>query len=288
MRFDHLHVHQQLSRRQVLKLGVAAAGTVRARLRGALGEGGGREPSVEAAAKPPLDPSWGDTEFSDPHLRPRRRPGVEGRHVQTRPRADDQIGTWNEVKPFRTRKALDLLDARILPKTYTLGEEMFNGFPAYPSIPPRLHEQRLLVTGNPVGTSGAIQSLDANGLPVDVALGPNMLTGHEERFSALTYQIATQTDGLNHVGVGTTYYNGVQFEDMLAAHGTLKLGGEQFPPIVTRGLILDIVGLKVDLEETNDLSTAPNGEKILRDDYRITLSDRRRHAPRPHLRDPSR
>ena len=27
MRFDHLHAHQQLSRRQMLKLGAAAAGT---------------------------------------------------------------------------------------------------------------------------------------------------------------------------------------------------------------------------------------------------------------------
>ena len=84
-------------------------------------------------------------------------------------------------------------------------------------IPPRLHDQHLLVTGNPVGSSGAIQSLDTNGDPVDAPLGPNMLTGHEDRFSDYTFQIATQTDGLNHVGVGTTYYNGVQFDDMLAA-----------------------------------------------------------------------
>ena len=106
------------------------------------------------AAKPPFDPSWGDTVFSDEIFDLADVPGWKDVTSKLYG-ADDQIGTWNEVKPFRTRKALDLLDiphATAHPKTYTLGELMFNGFPAYPSIPPRLHEQRLLVTGNPVGS----------------------------------------------------------------------------------------------------------------------------------------
>ncbi len=104
--------------------------------------------------------------------------------------------------------------------------------------------------------------------------GPNLVTGHEERFDQnYTYQIATQIDGLNHIGVDTTFYNGIQFADMVADHGTLKLGNETMPPAVTRGVVLDIVGLKLALGETTDVVKAPNGEGVLGDLYRITLSD---------------
>ena len=140
MRFDHLHVHQQLSRRQVLKLGCGAAGTA------ALASGGltGRaaaQPSVEAAAKPPFDPELGWRRVRATDLRPRRRPRMDGRHVGPGTARTDRSGTWNEVKPFRTRKAVQELIEQLIteyPKTYTLGEQLYNGFPAFPSTPPRL------------------------------------------------------------------------------------------------------------------------------------------------------
>ena len=73
--------------------------------------------------------------------------------------------------------------------------------------------------------------------------------------------------------MGTTYYNGVQFEDMVAAHRHAQARRRDTAlPIVTRGVILDIVGLKQDLGETNDLITH-NGEAMLSETYHITLSD---------------
>ena len=159
-------------------------------------------------------------------------------------------------------------------------------FPAFPSNPPRLHDQHCSSPAIPAGSSGAIQALTAAGDPIVAPLGPNMLTYNEERFSSCTFQIATQTDGLNHVGVGTTYYNGVQFDDMVADYGTRELGGEHCPPIVTRGVILDIVGLKQDLGETNDLITH-NGEAMLSETLPHHAERHRRgHAPRPHQGDP--
>ena len=82
---------------------------------------------------------------------------------------------------------------------------MFNGFPAFPSDPPRLHEMYLYVLGYEAPpefvAGGGIQASP-------VPFGPNVLTAHEERFAEnFTFQIASQVDGLNHVGTGQWYYN---------------------------------------------------------------------------------
>ncbi|HWX07007.1 MAG TPA: cyclase family protein, partial [Bradyrhizobium sp.] len=47
-------------------------------------------------------------------------------------------------------------------------------------------------------------------------------------------------DGLGHIGVSWTYYNGLKSTDFAAADGLKKLGVEKIPPIVTRGVMLDM------------------------------------------------
>ena len=44
-------------------------------------------------------------------------------------------------------------------------------------------------------------------------------------------------------------------------------------PIVTRGIIIDVVGMKVAAGATDEFFTAPGGQPVLRDDYRITIDD---------------
>jgi hypothetical protein len=75
-------------------------------------------------------------------------------------RRGDQRGTLQEVTPEKTREALKVLDGGKPIVTYNLGELMFNGFPAFPSTPPRLYNQRLLVLGYepPPGYDGILQS----------------------------------------------------------------------------------------------------------------------------------
>lgn len=183
---------------------------------------------------------------------------------------DDQRGTFNELTPRRTARAMRRVQGSRV-KTYQLGEEMFNGFPAFPSDPPRLHDMFLLVFGYEApaefAAAGGIQS------GVD-PLGPNLVTGHEERFKEnFTFQIATQVDGLNHIGVGQMYYNGNKAQDFITPTGTTVLGNETMGPVATRGVILDIVGLKVAAGATDDFFHAANGKAVLRDNYRITIDD---------------
>ena len=90
-------------------------------------------------------------------------------------------------------------------------------------------------------------------------LGPNLVTGHEERFAEnFTFQIGTQIDGLGHVGVGPWFYNGNQAQDLASPTGLTALGNETMGPLATRGVILDIVGMKVAGDSTDDFFIAPN------------------------------
>jgi kynurenine formamidase len=190
-------------------------------------------------------------------------------------RRGDQRGTLQEVTPRKTREALRVLDLAKPVATYNLGELMFNGIPAFPSTPPRVYNQRLLVHGYvpPAGFEGIFQS--------STPLGPNRISFHEERFQVTeesspytySYQLGTQLDSLNHIGVGPVYYGGRRGPEIAETWGTSRLGSEHAGPIVTRGLLLDVLGLKLAEGATDVVDTAANGDPHLAATYRITLED---------------
>ncbi|MGH9246293.1 MAG: cyclase family protein [Acidimicrobiales bacterium] len=187
----------------------------------------------------------------------------------------DQRGTFREVTPEKTNRALRVLIRGLPVMTYNLGELMFNGFPAIATSPPRLYNQRLTVLGYepPPDFEGVLQSPEP--------LGPNAISLHEERFKTTetsapytaTYQIATQLDNLNHIGVGPVFYGGHRGPDIAETWGTSALGGENMGPIVTRGVLLDVLGLKLDQGEFDVIEYARNGRPHLASTYRITLED---------------
>ena len=261
MRLDFAHDH--LCRRDALRLGAASAVAVAA----------GSILNMEGAGALPGPPPSGGP-FTDDMF------DVEavasgGEWISPYGPAD-QRGTLNEVTPERTMEALKPLKRGQPVNTYQLGEEMFNGFPAFPSNPPRTHEMALLAFGYDAGqdflNGGGIQSF------VD-PFGPNLVVGHEERFAEnFTFQIGSQVDGLNHIGIasgasGGRFYNDNYAADFITPTGTAALGNETMGPIATRGVIIDVVGLKVATGATGDYFIAPNGQPVLRDNYRITIDD---------------
>jgi kynurenine formamidase len=206
---------------------------------------------------------------------------------------DDQRGTWNEVTPEKTRQALRLLDRGGPVKTYNLGELMQDNIPAVSSNPSRVLRQRLTVLGyQPRGEFVPVTDYDprlhpeAGILQSAAPVPPNHVSVHEERFPhGGTYQIATQLDNLGHVGVGEVFYNGFRGPDIGTPRGLARLGNEHLGPIVTRGIVYDIVGLKLSQGARADLFRSPvNGEWVLRDDYRITLEDMRAALRRQGVR----
>jgi kynurenine formamidase len=192
----------------------------------------------------------------------------------------DERGSFNEVTQEKTGDTLrrHLRRGRRV-KTYNLGELMWNGFPAFVTTPPRGHHMRMTVTGytppaNFEANGGYITSL--------APIGSNQVSVHEERFPSIpvvapagaTFQIATPLDNLNHVGAAEFFYNGNRGPDFITAFGTTKLGGHNMGPIVTRGVVLDILGLKIAQGQASALGpNAPNGKPVLASNYRITLDD---------------
>jgi hypothetical protein len=143
--------------------------------------------------------------------------------------AADRIGAANNLSPEIVKGAAGLITTG---KAYSLGMEVGPDTPAYP---PRSY--RIVIT----------QSNDGTG-PV---LGENQATGNDDIL--MTYVgIASQIDGLGHLGIGHRYYNGLRAQDFVAPTGVKEYGTHTIPPIVTRGVLLDMAALR-------GVATVPEG-----------------------------
>ena len=168
----------------------------------------------------------------------------------------DQLGALNEVTPEKTLAALNLIkpNKNRPPKSYNLGEVMERGVNAFGT---RVYQQTRV--GPNLGPNFA---------------GDNHLVGVEETINT-TYQIATQVDGLPHIGVRSVFYNGFTSADLIAAgpDGVAVLGQEHVDPFITRGILLDVLSVKVALGDQSALGEPVDGKPILANSYRITVED---------------
>jgi kynurenine formamidase len=137
-------------------------------------------------------------------------------------------------------------------RTYNLGEISERGINAFGT---RVYEQSRVGPGTTFS-------------------GQNQLVGVEERY-ATTYHIATQVDGLPHIGVAGVFYNGFTSADLMAGgpDGVAVLGQEHVNPFITRGVLLDVLAMKVEQGDHAALGPPVNGNPILADSYRITVED---------------
>lgn len=129
----------------------------------------------------------------------------------------DEIGAANYMKPELVVKAAQLIKAG---KTYALGIETNSKTPAYP---PRGFKITIVQPGQ-AGTPG---------------LGPSKTTYNDDIIDGWV-GIGSQIDGLGHIGVEHVYYNGNKLADFADPSGLKKLGAEKIPPIVARGVLLDM------------------------------------------------
>lgn len=139
--------------------------------------------------------------------------------------AGDTLGAINELSPEGVLAAVKLVKTG---RTYSLGVETGRDTPAFGA---RTFALYAVAAGD---GSGATQ-------------GRNAPTFNDDWM--LTWLgIGTQIDGLGHFGIGHRYYNGVHVSDLWTPAGVTRYGTHTLPPIVTRGVLLDIAGQKgVDL-----------------------------------------
>lgn len=176
---------------------------------------------------------------------------------------DDRIGTYNELTPEKTASALSLLDLGRPVHTFSLGETLFNGFPAFGT---RRYEQHLVLGGYqpPASFEGEVHGSEPR--------FSNRLSYHEERVCT-SYNLGTKINGLHHAGIGEMFYNGQRGPDLAQTWGTTDFDTPGWgPPVCTRGLTFDVLGQKVRTGATDTLVEI-EGEPVLADDYRVTVED---------------
>jgi len=152
---------------------------------------------------------------------------------------DDERGATNRLGPDKVLEALDLVDRG---RVYSLGRTYERGMPLF---------------------GGRHYSLTLGG-----PMGSNRVVYHDEMVSGELGQVGTQFDGLGHVGVRVAgedvFYNGIRRSEMAGPQGLRRLGIENVPPIVTRGVLLDVAGHRgVDRLESGYAITPPDLEETL-------------------------
>lgn len=130
---------------------------------------------------------------------------------------DDEIGAANRITEQSVLAASKLVKTG---KTYNLGIVVGKDTPAF--FPRTLSVT--VLQPNQIQTQG---------------LGTNGMTYNDDIFMGWL-GIGPQIDGLGHIGVKHTYYNGFKDSDFAKADGLTKLGLEKLPPMVTRGVVLDM------------------------------------------------
>ena len=132
--------------------------------------------------------------------------------------ADDTLGAANHLSAEGVVNAAKLVTTG---KTYSLGVEVSRETPAY-------------------GTTRTFQFFAVpGGDGTGAVIGSNEATSNDD-YVFTWIGIGSQIDGLGHLGINHRYYNGLQQSEIFTPEGLAKLGVNDIPPIVTRGVLLDM------------------------------------------------
>lgn len=105
-------------------------------------------------------------------------------------------------------------------------------------------------------------------------LADNKVIWMDDYLSTEIGQVGTQFDGLSHIGIGgdkPMFYGGTPASEVFGSYGVKKLGMEHVKPFFTRGIVIDMVGLRGKPMEL--------GEEITADDIEAALEKQGIAAP---------
>ncbi len=190
---------------------------------------------------------------------------------------DDQRGTLNLITPEAVRRGVATVRRGV---TFSLSIPFDENGPQTGAIPGRVNPKRTMTAVNAAFTGD-----------------PSDFTTSDDAFE-MGAQAATHWDALAHVGYEGLLYNDTP-DTVVTEAGAARLGVDQFGPIVTRGVLLDIARL-LDVEyfedahaiTGDDLSTAERqaGVSVERGDILLVRTGQMEWLRRGHKRrfsDPS-
>jgi kynurenine formamidase len=143
----------------------------------------------------------------------------------------DEIGRLNEITGKSRAKVLERIDSS---KVYDLSVDYFVGMPAWDFVgdPP----YQIWMTHTPNGT------IVDN--PLAVSEEVNRYVSYSGDAISMYTHCGTHIDTLNHFGYDGVIWNGYTAKEHLGARHWNVCGADKFPPIIARGVMLDIAALK--------------------------------------------
>jgi kynurenine formamidase len=138
--------------------------------------------------------------------------------------AQDQVGAPKNLTPQIVKNAVNLVKEG---KRYSLVRTLEMGIPTHP-----FHHPLFYATYRSVP--------EALKMFKDYE---NQIGGMNERVE-LVMHTGTHLDGLNHISRGMKMYSGYDAGEITGSFGTSALGVENVPPLVTRGVLVDVAALK--------------------------------------------
>lgn len=169
---------------------------------------------------------------------------ASGNWFPSRYGANDQIGAMNLLTPQKVLEAVRLVREG---RTYALGVPVGRDTPAFPprnlAVTVTMPDQ---FAGNTVPSENRMSYVD------------DMINGW--------LGVGSQLDSFAHLGIDNVFYNGNRASDFIRTTGVTKLGIEGIPPMVTRGVL-------VDMARARNKPMLEEGEVITADHLRAALRD---------------
>jgi len=160
--------------------------------------------------------------------------------------ATDEIGRLNLMTPESRAEILARVDGTT---AYDLSVEYFVGMPSWQALGDPQYQ--FWMTHTPNGTVVD----DPNGQGREM----NERVAYSGSAVSMYTHMGTHIDTLNHFGLNGKIWNGYEAQEHLGDKGWKVTGAEAIPPIIARGVLIDVAATK--------------GVDILSDNYRITRQD---------------
>ena len=163
----------------------------------------------------------------------------------------DEIGRLNLITPQSRAAILSRVSGG---KAYDLSVEYFIGMPSWQAAgdPP----YQMWMTHTPRGN----QIAD----PMGVGEVMNSHVSYSGSAVSMYAHMGTHIDGLNHFGLNGKIWNGFSAQEHLGDRGWEKAGIETMPPIIARGVMIDMAAAK-------NLEMLPDNYKVSAQDLREAL-----------------
>lgn len=165
---------------------------------------------------------------------------------------EDEIGRLNLMTPESSARVLARIGGT---ETYDLSVEYFIGMPSWQAAGDPHY--RMWMTHTPHGT--AIDD------PMGVGLTMNEHVSYTGAAISMYTHMGTHIDALVHFGLDGKIWNGFRAEDHLGDRGWKVGGAENIPPLIARGVLIDVATSK-------NTDMLPDGFRVTREDLKQALT----------------